>query len=161
MLRFISSLSPQPKVPFSMPSTQKTHTAVNFQGTSGAFSTLKQLTKTGLEELEARKLNILLSETGDFPYHAGKLTTGQIFIVSNQDRLFLGQSDKLTELPVKESFRTRCIGNQKRVIESADGLRVTIENMNGIRTAKLSMLDTKSDIRKELAVVKLGKPLVS
>jgi hypothetical protein len=161
MLSFISSLSPQPKAPSAMHSAQKKHTAVNFQGESGAFSTLKQLTKTGLEELEARKLNIMLAETGDFPYHVGKLTNGRVFVVSNQDRLFLGLPGKLTELPVKESFRTRCIGNQKRVIQSAGGLRVTLENTNGIRTAKLSTLDLESNTRKELTVVRPGKPLAN
>lgn len=160
MLSFISSLSPQPQIPSPKPTAPKPHTSINFQGESG-FSTLKQLTKTGLEEIEARKLNIMLSETGDFPYHVGKLTNGRIFVVSNQDRLFLGLPGKLAELPVKESFRTRCIGNQKRVLESAGGLRVTLENMNGIRTAKLSMLDLESNTRKELAVARLGKPLAS
>lgn len=156
MLSFIPSLYPQPKAPLSKQSSTQ-NTPTYFQGEATSPSTLNKLLKAGVDRQEASNLNIDLAKKGDFPYHVGRLASGHIFVVTNQDRMFLGlpsKGNKLLELPVQESFRTRCIGNQKRVVESVGGLRVTIEEPNGIRTAKVSKLNTKSNTHEELAVAK-------
>lgn len=155
MLSFIPSLSPQN----NQAAIKTKKTTPSFRGVDYVTpsSVLNKLKKAGLDELAARTFNIQLSQTGDFPYQIGKLSTGKIFVVTEQDRLFMGDTQKLTELPVQDSYRTRCMNNQKRVVESVGGLRITTEELNGIRTSKISSQNPMEPDgpRKELSVVKI------
>lgn len=155
MFNSIPSRDPQPQNASQKQSTAPAkQTPTHFQGGDRPTSTLNKLLKAGIDRQAASAMNISLAQQGDFPYHAGTLASGHIFVVSNQDRVFLGYPDELTEFPVNTAFRTRCIDNQKRVLESAGGLRITIEEQNGIRTAKASKLNRKNGVHEELVVAK-------
>lgn len=104
-------------------------------------STLEKMKKVGIDELTARNLNIQLSKSGDFPYETGKLPGGQFFVVTNEDRLFTGSANQLKETSVQNSLRTRCINNQKRVVESSTGYRITVQENNGVRRSKVEKIN--------------------
>lgn len=150
MISFTPALSgtlPQP--PNARPSKNKQ--AQNFQGVNykTPTSTLEKMKKVGIDELTARNLNIQLSKNGDFPYETGKLPSGQFFVVTNEDRLFTGPANQLKETSVESSFRTRCVNNQKRVVESSTGYRITVQENNGIRRSKVETINPAGSSHSE------------
>lgn len=123
----------QPKARFN-----PTKTATRFGGFESVPAPrlkLQTLVNAGLPDESSRKLIIQLAQTGDYPYHVGKLLNGNIFLVTNQDRVFFGKPEQFKELKVVEQARTKCFNQQKRFLETDNGLRITLESKNGIQSA--------------------------
>lgn len=92
---------------------------------------LFSLQKLGISIAEAFQLVAQLKRSNDTLYHAGKLLNGKTYLVSANDQVFYGKPGQMQPIPVIHAYRTKCIGQQKRVLETANGLKITIQAKNG------------------------------
>jgi hypothetical protein len=124
--------------PQSLPTTLKSAPLTQLpvsRPAPGLFS----LEKLGLSPMEAFQILIQLQRSNDTLYHGGKLLNGKTYLVSANDQLFYGKPGQIQLVPVVHAYRTKCIGQQKRVLETASGLKITIHVQNGQpATAKIS-----------------------
>lgn len=92
---------------------------------------LFSLQKLGISTAEAFQVLTQLKRSNDTLYHAGKLLNGKTYLISANDQVFYGKAGQMQPMPVVHAYRTKCIGQQKRVLETANGLTITIQAQNG------------------------------
>lgn len=98
--------------------------------------TFKQLRRLGLQPSAAVKLDIHLSDDKDIPYCGGRLLNGKIYLITEQDQVYYGTSQGLEKLTVTSATRTRCVNQQVRTYETANGLTFRVASHQGAKSVK-------------------------
>lgn len=98
-----------------------------------ALPILLALQGAGIHPAEGSWILYQLAKNNDTPYHAALLMNGKAYVVSQNDRIFYGEPGKLKPLKVVATWRTKCLDEQTRYLDTNAGLEIRIQAKNGLK----------------------------
>ncbi|WP_373532255.1 hypothetical protein [Vampirovibrio sp.] len=125
----LTALNPIPAITPASPAASWNTSSLAIP-TPNPGAALIALQTVGIQTSEAFRLLTCLQRDHDTFYHAGKLLNGKAYLVSNNDQLFYGKPGQMKAIQVIQAYRTKCIGQQKRVLDAENGFTITIQAQN-------------------------------
>ena len=97
---------------------------------------LTALQHLGIPRDHAQVLLNTIAESGDRPYHAGKLWNGNAYLITQNDVVYYGQPAHLEKLDDVLASRTKCIDHPVRRFSSTPhGLTIAVSSQGGRQQA--------------------------